>query len=70
MGDTGQQPVTYIGIHERTPELPILYISSSVRQALLFEPHEVIGHSVKEYIANSEDAEAIVKEHGSYSEAN
>ncbi|KAJ1958937.1 hypothetical protein GGI12_004605 [Dipsacomyces acuminosporus] len=70
MDDAAQKPVTYIGIHERTPEVPILYISSSVRQALLFEPEECIGQSVKDFFADSGDGEGFRKELGSYSDEN
>ncbi|KAJ1959296.1 hypothetical protein GGI12_004408 [Dipsacomyces acuminosporus] len=66
----GERPITYLGILERTPEVPILYISSSVRDALLFEPNEIIGQSAKDFVADNGDGEELKREHGSYSDDN
>ncbi|KAJ1957612.1 hypothetical protein GGI12_004976 [Dipsacomyces acuminosporus] len=55
MSHSDLEPATYIGIHERSPGLPILYVTSSVRKALLYEPEDFIGHSVQEYVADTGD---------------
>ncbi|KAJ1962749.1 hypothetical protein GGI12_002462 [Dipsacomyces acuminosporus] len=70
MEGTEQRPVTYIAIHERTPEMRILYISSSVRQALLYEPEEFVGRSPTEFIADNVDGEEYQRHNGTYSDDN
>ncbi|KAJ1963126.1 hypothetical protein GGI12_002243 [Dipsacomyces acuminosporus] len=70
MADSQLHPATYIIIHERSPEMPVLYVSSSVRQALLYEPDELIGHSPVEYMVDTRDTQDFKKEHGSITEDN
>ncbi|KAJ2783771.1 hypothetical protein H4R18_001523 [Coemansia javaensis] len=51
-------PITFIGVHDRSPELRLLYVSSSVRQGLHLEPQDMLwkpsfnyleGNNVSEY---------------------
>ncbi|KAJ1953196.1 hypothetical protein GGI12_006064 [Dipsacomyces acuminosporus] len=69
---SGDEPVskTFIIIIERAPEMPILYASSSIRQAILLEPRDVIGHSSFEYMVNGNDGEIYKKHHSSLTEDN
>ncbi|KAJ1962313.1 hypothetical protein GGI12_002723, partial [Dipsacomyces acuminosporus] len=61
---------TYIGVHERTPEMRTLYASSSIRQALLFEPEEAIGGSPLDRVSDSRDIEELRNHHDSVTDDN
>ncbi|KAJ1964835.1 hypothetical protein GGI12_001171 [Dipsacomyces acuminosporus] len=64
------QPTTFIIINVRSPGMPILYVSSSIREALLYEPQEFIGRSALEFAANTGDVEELRKHHGMFTEDN
>ncbi|KAJ1960706.1 hypothetical protein GGI12_003659 [Dipsacomyces acuminosporus] len=70
MEEAVQRPVTYVAIHERTPAMPILYVSSSVRQAFFYEPQDFIGHSPTEFITDNGDGQEYQRHCGSYSDDN
>ncbi|KAJ1952978.1 hypothetical protein GGI12_006115 [Dipsacomyces acuminosporus] len=59
-------PSTYIMVHERSPGMPILYVSSSIRQASLYEPHELVGRSPLDFIVNVEDIDDVKQHHETY----
>ncbi|KAJ1961440.1 hypothetical protein GGI12_003249 [Dipsacomyces acuminosporus] len=63
-------PATYIIIFERSPTMPILYVSSSIREALLYEPKDMIGHSPQEYMSDIDTGEDLKREYGSVTEDN
>ncbi|KAJ1960353.1 hypothetical protein GGI12_003848 [Dipsacomyces acuminosporus] len=50
--------------------MPILYASSSIRQAILYEPEEVMGRSPHEYVASSQDALELKKHHSAVTDDN
>ncbi|KAJ1957793.1 hypothetical protein GGI12_004924, partial [Dipsacomyces acuminosporus] len=64
------QPATYIGIHERTVGTKLLYLSSSIRQALLYEPSELIGVSAEVLIDDGESTDEFKTHHGSATDDN
>ncbi|KAJ1960203.1 hypothetical protein GGI12_003931 [Dipsacomyces acuminosporus] len=70
MEDIALQPSTYLIINERTPGMPILYVSSSIREALLYEPQDFIGHSALEFVADTNDVEELRKHHGTFTDDN
>ncbi|KAJ1956096.1 hypothetical protein GGI12_005396 [Dipsacomyces acuminosporus] len=62
--------IVFIGIHERTPELRVLYMSSSVRHALLYEPREFMNRSALEFILNVEEGEEAKTHFGAATDDN
>ncbi|KAJ1964435.1 hypothetical protein GGI12_001419 [Dipsacomyces acuminosporus] len=65
-----QRPITFIGINERTPEMWILYMTSSALQALHYDPEEFIGYSAREFLFDNADGEELKKGHGSHTDDN
>ncbi|KAJ2359747.1 hypothetical protein H4S02_011967, partial [Coemansia sp. RSA 2611] len=45
----------FIGIHEKTEETKVLYISSGIRSALGFSPSQVVNEEAKSFISESFD---------------
>ncbi|KAJ2805469.1 hypothetical protein H4S07_004011 [Coemansia furcata] len=55
MSDTSEQqrlPRAFIGIHDKTPEMRILYVTSSTRELIGFEASEVVGQTALWFIDN------------------
>ncbi|KAJ1960202.1 hypothetical protein GGI12_003930, partial [Dipsacomyces acuminosporus] len=67
---TQLQPTTYIIIHDRTPAMRIMYVSSSIREALLYEPQDFIGRSPLESVADAVDKEEMEEHHAYGTEDN
>ncbi|KAJ1959943.1 hypothetical protein GGI12_004076, partial [Dipsacomyces acuminosporus] len=70
MESTRLRPATYIGIHERTVGTKLLYLSSGIRQALLYEPSELIGRSTEVLINDTQSTEEFKTHHGSVTDDN
>ncbi|KAJ1953040.1 hypothetical protein GGI12_006102, partial [Dipsacomyces acuminosporus] len=70
MADQQPRSVTYIVIQERSPRMPILYLSSSVRQALLYEPDEVVGKATQEYLVDNAESAAFKEHYGTATDDN
>ncbi|KAJ2900011.1 hypothetical protein GGI21_003735 [Coemansia aciculifera] len=47
----------FIGIHDKTPSMRILYVTSSIRDVLGFEPEEAVGQTAMWFIANGKAEE-------------
>ncbi|KAJ2027592.1 hypothetical protein IWW57_002534 [Coemansia sp. S610] len=65
MSDTSdfdrQFPTGFMGIHDKTPDMRIIYVTSSIRQVLGFEPSDVVGQTALTFIENGNADE--YKEH-------
>ncbi|KAJ2491064.1 hypothetical protein IWW37_002621 [Coemansia sp. RSA 2050] len=65
MSDTSdyerQFPTGFMGIHDKTPDMRIIYVTSSIREVLGFEPSDVIGQTALTFIENGNAEE--YKEH-------
>ncbi|KAJ2358758.1 hypothetical protein IWW50_000394 [Coemansia erecta] len=60
----GQRPPVHcIGIHDKSPEMRLLYISSSVRQAMQYEPSDIIGQSSLPFVVsdNADDYKRLIE---------
>ncbi|KAI9471470.1 hypothetical protein BX667DRAFT_500647 [Coemansia mojavensis] len=51
------QPLSFVGVHDHTPEMRMLYISSNVRHVLFFEPSEVVGRPSFSFLAHETSQE-------------
>ncbi|KAJ2739908.1 hypothetical protein GGI20_006037, partial [Coemansia sp. BCRC 34301] len=47
----------FIGIHDKTPDMRILYVTSSIRDTLGFEPSEAVGQTALWFIENGNGEE-------------
>ncbi|KAJ1954793.1 hypothetical protein GGI12_005714 [Dipsacomyces acuminosporus] len=65
-----QRPATFIAIFDRTPQVHVLYVSSSVREALIYEPEEFIGRSALEFASDDKDTEEVVRDFKRYTDDN
>ncbi|KAJ2388420.1 hypothetical protein H4S02_002877 [Coemansia sp. RSA 2611] len=45
-------PITCIAVHDKTPELRVLYVSSSIREATQYEPSEIVGRPTLPFLAS------------------
>ncbi|KAJ2336032.1 hypothetical protein GGI00_001056 [Coemansia sp. RSA 2681] len=46
----------FVGIHDKTPDMRVLYVTSSIQDVLGFEPSDIIGQAAHGFLANG-DAE-------------
>ncbi|KAJ2499900.1 hypothetical protein GGH96_003158 [Coemansia sp. RSA 1972] len=61
---TGRRPPVHcIGIHDKTPEMRTLYVSSNIRQVIQCEPSELIGQPSLPFVAseNAEDYKQLME---------
>ncbi|KAJ1959210.1 hypothetical protein GGI12_004457 [Dipsacomyces acuminosporus] len=65
-----QQPRRYILIHERTPDMPILFVSSGVRQTLRYEPGEIVGRPSLDFTVTSKEGEEYRRHNSSQTDDN
>ncbi|KAJ1801651.1 hypothetical protein LPJ75_006415, partial [Coemansia sp. RSA 2598] len=52
-GRRKQLPETVLVVHDKTPTMRILYVSSNVRQVMKYEPADVIGQPSYQYVTGS-----------------
>ncbi|KAJ2848343.1 hypothetical protein IWW36_003353 [Coemansia brasiliensis] len=55
--NTAVQPLSFVGVHDHTPDMRMLYISSNVRHVLFFEPSQVIGRPSISFLADETSQE-------------
>ncbi|KAJ2058375.1 hypothetical protein GGI17_005094 [Coemansia sp. S146] len=71
MSDTsdlnGQFSKAFIGIHDKTPDMRIIYVTSSIRDILGFEPSEAVGQTALWFIENG-NAEDYREHFGSHTD--
>ncbi|KAJ2757445.1 hypothetical protein GGI19_000046 [Coemansia pectinata] len=71
MSDTsdlsGQFTRAFIGIHDKTPDMRIIYVTSSIRDILGFEPSEAVGQTALWFIENG-NAEDYREHFGSHTD--
>ncbi|KAJ1934127.1 hypothetical protein GGF37_006480, partial [Kickxella alabastrina] len=46
-------PQVILSVHNKTPDMRVLYVSSNIRNILQYEPENIIGQPAFTYIANS-----------------
>ncbi|KAJ1962973.1 hypothetical protein GGI12_002323 [Dipsacomyces acuminosporus] len=63
MAEESLTPTTCMVVHERSPKQDLLYVSKSIRKALLYEPNEVVGRSIQDLVADAEESEPGQKSH-------
>ncbi|KAJ2718550.1 hypothetical protein GGI07_005703 [Coemansia sp. Benny D115] len=54
-------PKAYIAIHDKTPEMQVLYASSNIRDILQFEPAEVVGVPALCFVTNQKANDYVAK---------
>ncbi|KAJ2713039.1 hypothetical protein H4R19_002451 [Coemansia spiralis] len=59
--DGAARPLTCIAIFDKTPQMPLLYVTSGIRQSMHMEPRDIIGRPSSSFI----EAKTV----GSYKEA-
>ncbi|KAJ2018626.1 hypothetical protein GGI14_002148 [Coemansia sp. S680] len=57
----------FIGIHDKTPDMRVIYVTSSIRDVLGFEPSEAIGQTALWFIENG-NAEDYREHFGSHTD--
>ncbi|KAJ1832892.1 hypothetical protein LPJ63_003177 [Coemansia sp. RSA 2711] len=53
------EPQSFVGVHDCTPDMRMLYVSSSIQRVLYFEPGEVIGQRSFSYLAYGTSREYV-----------